>query len=610
VTSFPAGIFVDVQPWITAPFPPAYFSEMVAIDRQLCWMVEFDGDTVIATDTIIATLEPAGYRVPGEFGAAVRTVLATSSFRYATVPFVSSPTDTPANTPVEGRSEPVRVERRLEIAPNGAYSSIATSAAGEVQLANADAALDPYLGPAELALEGREIRLSVAPVLSNLQGERVPPDLADFNQMFVGLIDGLSWTRDSITIRVTDDRVRLNAPVQQHIFTGGGGLDGTADLAGVTRPLAYGTCFNISPVLIDPFRLIYQWHDGEARAVDAAYDKGVVLTEHSRVETYEALAAMQPVDPVDAADGAFTIGTYVSCPKFGCLRLGGIPAGRVTADVRGSGSVDAAFRFFVDGRRFADGRGFDSGGGLIHAHTVPQVAITLLRNAGVDNLNVNQFAQLDEDEPRDVGLFLEAGGNRTVTDCVAYVLAGNGCFLFRGPDGFYQLRRLLPPSRETVNIEADAIVAGSMQRMPPPWGQPWPRWRVRYARNWTVMNDGDLAPAVDNERKVFFKREAAEAEIVDDVTVVAYPARGPGLLDTALVKQKDAEAQARRMRDFYARGRVMYQFSTKNAGYRADLGDTIRVQYPRFTTVNGGHFTVVALREDGVADETQLTVYG
>lgn len=636
-----ASRYNPVEPVPLGPLEPAYFNELVAPTRQLVWMVDFDGETPFTAAGISYALGPASIHGPIEFGSVQQINLLKDTFRYATLPFITGVADSPARTPVEPRSNPVRVDRLLEIGENGAYSPLATSAIGEVQLKNDDGALDAILGSEDIAFEGREIRLSVGAVVrgpdstpevegvfaddiytqdvyestssgsvSTTTDTYIMPALSEFNRVFTGLIDSMSWRRDGVVIRITDEKVRMSAPVQTSSYTGGGGIDGNTALAGVTRPLAYGRCFNVSPVMIEPFLLVYQFHHGEARAVDGVYDRGVPLTLYRECATFDELRALVPVAPAEAVTGDFTIGMYASCARAGCFRLGGLPAGRVTADVRGAGAVDGTFEFFSDGTLWSDGTGWASGGGSIHAKTAPEVAITILQNAGIFNVNVDQFRQLDEDEPRDVGLFLEAGGSRSVAECLGYVLASNGCFLFKSGDGLYQLRRLVPPGVEAINIESDNIVAGSLERLPLPWKQPWARWKVRYARNWTPMSDDEIAGAVTPDRRVFLKREAAEAESVDDVTTYLYPAKGAGVVDTALVFEKDARSEAVRRRSFYSRGRSMYRFRSKGIGFRADLGQTVRVQYPRFTLVDGQHVNVVGLREDGVAKETEVTVFG
>lgn len=604
VLKLPSGLLNPLEPGRPPPTAPLYFSELVAPTRSLCWMVDLVPDTVGTRSASVSFLMRLGLRGPTEWGTEEETVLTPVTYRYATRPFVSG------TTPVEGRLGPVRIERQLEIGGGGYYSPMATSTAGEVALANDDGALDDLgLGP---VLAGRPIRLRVAGLVADAEGRDALPDLDDFSQLASGTIGSITWSRSKLRLQVTDDRLKWARAVQDVAYTGGGGVSGPTDLAGVTKPLTYGRCFNVSPAPLDPFKLIYQFHDGEARAVDAVYDSGVPLTLHSTVDSYTKLLERNPVDPTVTTPqpGDFTIGQFVACPAAGCFRLGGLPAGRVTADVRGYGGSDGAFEYWDDGTLFDDGTGWEPEGVLIHARTVPQIAITLLRKAGISNLNVAQFAQLDEDEPREAGLYFPPGGGMTVSDALTLLLQGNGCFLYKSGDGVYQLRRLDVPGAPSFTVDTGSIVAGSLEVQPPPWREPWSRWRVRYARNWTVMSDDEIAGAVASDKRTFFQREAGQAEDGDLPTAVIHPARSPAVVDTALVYETDAKAQARRLKWLYHRTRVLWRFRSKGVGFRGELGDTIRVKYDRFGMQSGRLGILVGIREDGASGETELTVLG
>lgn len=608
-TAAPAGLQNAVQLWPAGAAESLYFSALVAAERALCWLVELDTDVATSVATGLSSLAPAGHYNVVERSVSVITTLTTTTRRYASRPLVTATTDSPASTPIDGRAQPVVIERYLDVGDGNFFAPLAVSGSGEIVLSNDDGELDVLADT--VALEGRSIRLSVGGITRDANGADVLPKLADFSKLWDGVVDTIAWTRSQTRIRVTDDRLRLARAVQDTVYAGTGDSDGAAALAGVTKPLAFGTCRNVSPAQVDPFLLTYQFHDGEARAVDAVYDSGVPLLLHSTAETYADLVAVTAVDPVDAEAGDFTSGYFIAAPRVGCFRLGGLPAGRVTADIRGHGFKDGAFEYFSDGTLFSDGTGWTSDGGLIHAHTAPQVAITLLQRAGVANINVTQFAQLDIDEPRDVGLYLEPGGKRTVGDCLVPILNANGCLLFKSADGAYQLRRLQGPTQGYVaQIDESAIVAGSLERLALPWKQPWARWRVRYDRNWSVMADSEIAGAVSIDLRAFLRREASEAQDVDDPTVTIFPARAPGVLETALVDEADARAQAQRQLDLYRRGRAMFRLRCKNVAYRADLGDTVRVVHSRLGLSSGRNLLIVGIREDGQRRETELTLFG
>ena len=63
------------------------------------------------------------------------------------------------------------------------------------------------------------------------------------------------------------------------------------------KPILFGKRYQIPPVLVNTSKLIYQFHDGEAREVMAVYDSAVPLVLHSTVDSFDKLKALGIDDP-------------------------------------------------------------------------------------------------------------------------------------------------------------------------------------------------------------------------------------------------------------------------------------------------------------------------
>ena len=632
----PAGVFNPVEPGELGPAAPLYFSALTAPERAIAWMATLNLDAI---STTTALEQPW---VAGVFCAAVgveerqSTTLTRSQARYATKPLITSSADTPANTPIEPRLSPLDLTRALQF-ESGMVSSIAQSAMGTVILNNADGALDAL--DDDVAVVGREIEVSAAAmtgdtvvgstiwdVLATEDGYVIGvgdgSDLATgdggaasvldgFGSVYKGVVEKIDWDGGAAQITVRDFRLKMQQPVQRSTYNGLGGIDGHPDLKDTTKPIALGRCRNARPVLLDPARLIYQVHDGEMRAIDAVYDKGVALEAGPRVSSYAELAALEP--PSEEGEGDLSLGTYAICPAAGCFRLAGAPAGAVTADVRGAGGADTLRELFSDGTSWTDGTGFRSAALLLYSRTAGAVISRLLVDSGFTDaeISLSQIAQMDRERPREVGVYLAAGGQRTVEDVVGLCARSMGCVLIRSNDGRYQLRDLVPP-RETpvLPITVDQQDQGKLLRMALPYRQPWSDVDIAYNRNWTPLGDSDLAGAVPVDRRNAFTRDVLVTRVTDAELAAVYPDRAPLRIETALTSDGDALALGRQLLDFHSRGRRMFSVPIRGIGYRLELMDTVRLTAPRFGLDDGRDVMIVHIREEAVSLATQLVLFG
>lgn len=201
------------------------------------------------------------------------------------VPFVSKPTDTPANIAYDDaiRSVPAFQSRLNEL-----FMGFTLPAYGDADIDNSSGERDAWLDD---AWDGRSLKMLV--------GDPSWPR-NDFRTILDGVCaDIYAKDRATLALKLRDKSWMLNVPVQATLMTGA-----TAN-ADQPQPVCVGECFNVEPVLEDAATHKYRVHDGAVDDITDVCDNGLSVAFTKNV-----------------ADGSFV--------------LLASPAGRITATVRGA----------------------------------------------------------------------------------------------------------------------------------------------------------------------------------------------------------------------------------------------------------------------------------
>lgn len=184
---------------------------------------------------------------------------------------------------------------------------------GSIVIANADGKFDYLFG---YEWGARQVKV--------YRGYRAT-QFSDYQLIFDGSTMGLTADRTSITFVVTERASLIPEVLQTNTYTGAGGAGGYIDLLGVPKPLCFGLCKNIRPILIDQVKQVYQVHDGTIEDIENVYDGGVPLTKGASVADLTAL--LNDANKPDNGSFRYTLSGY--------FRLGAPPAKFINADVRG-----------------------------------------------------------------------------------------------------------------------------------------------------------------------------------------------------------------------------------------------------------------------------------
>jgi hypothetical protein len=537
-----------------------------------------DGARVMWGDTAMGSLPFGALADIDNFVCVLASADIEADFTYilyvATREFATEPDDVPSSRPFRGvLAEPLRSFRRSIL---GATIGEYATGDGVLVVQNTDAEYDRYIR--DYAIDGREIVVKLGRVGID--------DYADFFTVFSGTAADWDADEETLTIYLRDNGYRLEVPAQSHVYAGTGDEEGGEDLTGKRIPLAFGAVLNVPPTLVVANQLVHQVHDGEVQDIPAVYDRGVALTQGVDVPTFDTLIYT-----------TVPAGYYATCLAQGFFKLGSTPSGTITADVEGA---------VVDGV-------FLSATGQIVRHLIG----TATDLVDPDDVDTASFAALAGSQSTAVGYWLGPDDTLTVRDVVAQLMGGIGGWVGFGRDGTVYAELFTTPiglprmSFDRTDMVGDVGQALIRERLPSGTVSTW-RQRVAYQRSWTVQTD--LANSVTDARRAFVAEpyrlaQASDADVLGDHPL----ARDPEPIEAFFSEQADALAEADRLLALYATGRWLYRMQLPRRALLLELGDVIKVTYPRWDLADGHLLRVVEITENiasGQLDTVEVVAYG
>jgi hypothetical protein len=527
------------------------------------------------------------------------TVYRSRTYRFASHDFTTYPTDTPANSPIYGRLKPFRFRSEIGVDDaTGRFAGASPIGVGEVSLANADGALNTLVR--QTVTDGQPVRVKVGVIDKDQWGRRVPWEFSNFGAVLEATAEQWQVGQTDPSLQLRDSTMKLQRPVQPYTYSGAGGFEGSPELGGLTKVICYGQCRNITPALIDPNRLIYQFSDLPALAVDAVRDRGVRL-----------LRAGNEPNPNEFLSASVDPGYFLTCLPMGCFRLGDVPAGAVTADVRGAdkGKVRS---FFTDGAGFSDQSGFANSISNSYTDTTAGIITRLIIDRGIGKnaqIETTSFAQMQRDQPAPIGIYLPPGDPSSCLQVIDRLAKGAGMFFGQEPGGRYQLRRFEAPPDTTWRSLDDSMIV-EMASAELPYRVPPAQWAVTYARNWTVQRPEDLSQEGATEADYSFSLRPHQVATSLSVPIrTAFRTAQMITVDAYFASITDAAAEAARLLTVYALGRALYNMRLPLSGLSYQRGNAIMVtsKTPGFEA--GKAVIVVGTDISTATREAVLTVF-
>lgn len=379
-----------------------------------------------------------------EVSAAIDDAGTTQTFLFAGEGWATLPTDTPANTLVQARLDQPGNFRRELFSGNRTIGAVRPSF-GECTLINTDGALDDF---ARYGFDGRDFILRYGPV-----GAPYP---SGFTTLLRATLRGATFDMARVRLIIRDRMELLDRPLSQTTFAGTGGSEGTSELTGKRKPLAFGRLRSVRPQPINQASLAYSvglpatgtW----AHAIYVTDGQGAGLTpawsqSPNPLGSYATTAA-------ELMAASINPGAYWTCPSLGLLRVGSQPAIDLTCSV----VTTAAGEVW-------NGTGIANVGTLLS-----QMATT----AGITAISSGDVAAVDAVRSAIYGYHID--GDETALSAMGNLASGAFVWFGIGADDTLRMGALTPPSGSpTLELRAHDITAierldgGDSNRLVPVW---------------------------------------------------------------------------------------------------------------------------------------------
>ncbi|MBK8157994.1 MAG: hypothetical protein IPK59_04110 [Rhodospirillaceae bacterium] len=466
--------------------------------------------------------------------------------------------------------QPLSLSRSIPISPLDQQRVVPTSATQS--FLNGDGGLDDMISV--MAIDGRDVEVKIGAPLY---------DGSQFQTLFKGTAGGWRCAdKGRIELTLRDLVWPLDKPIQKNRYGGTGGLDGTPDLAGVPKPLAFGRPLNIELKLIDPVNLIYQFHDGSAGGVLNCYVNAAPLT--------------QAGDVADILLAAPAAGFYSTQLSGGYVRLGASPDGIVTADVIGDNkwgvtplnTADVVYRILRDRLDLSDG--------LMDGPSFTALALAW---------------------PGVIGLYIpaeNAGAVQTLNRLLGPVLG----FMVHGRTGTLRVGSLALSMLSGINAttpkatldDKDSIEVTLMD-VPDTLNPPFWRVQVGWGLNWTPMSAQDIAGVIIDtqpERYQFLTSPARYVKSEDAAIQIRHPQAQDIYVDSLFVEQAEALRLAEIIIANHGRMPMLARVACQSQGYLLENNDVIRVDNPRYGLSGGRPVVVITVELDVQMRASSLVV--
>lgn len=467
---------------------------------------------------------------------------------FSTQGFITNPND-----PLPSANFLPRIKTPL-MASRSMYSSGRTTTRsvpqyGDMELDNTDGGLD---GLTAYAFDGRDAR-----VYLGTDGFAQ----ADYGMIFKGKVLSLNVGRQKATIKLRDVQEELNTPLQTNRYTGAGGNEGAANLKDAIKPLAYGRCYNITPVIVNAASLKFQVNDGRINDILAVYDNGATIPPANYTK--------------DLANGYFT--------------LTNTPVGAVTCDVEGHHN------------------------GTTWPRTVGALIQTFATRCGVlaSEMDTAAFSALDTLCPQVVGAYITDDSN--ALDVLDKLARSVGAFYGTNRQGLLTCGRLNLPTggdTEVASFDESNILRDGIDPLEPAGYVK--KVVVNYRKNWTQQSADSLAGivATDPNAHAFKTGQTLTASATNAAVLTAHPYAEDLTFDTLLVDGTDALNEATRLLSMYGVPPAMFKVVSKAQPYALSVNDVVKLTHSRFGLSGGRKMRVLAINERSSRNEIELTLWG
>lgn len=454
----------------------------------------------------------------------------TDTVYLSNFPFRSIGTDTPAHQPYDDFIVGgLRLNRRL----NDSFLGQATVAFGDIEIVN-DGTLDGLL---TANWRGRNVDV----YMGDEDWTR-----ADFTQVMAlsgRSLDGVA--DDKAVLRFAEKSDKLRTGILRTL------VGGTNDNPDAFKPLCFGKCYNVEPVLIDHTTGggVYAVHEGQINDVTDVRVNGVSVPH-----------------TVSASTGTVTL-TY--SPN----------GGLVTADVEGAAP---------------------SGSWKQSANDIVQHILSTY--ASETNVDTTALGALPTYQ---LGLYIK--DQQDIIDAVDWIMSSVGASWYYNRLGKFTCVQLDSPTGtpdHTLTADDIKVRGARIRRQIPPASQV----RIGYKINWTPQK-GRLAGLVLDSDHASYIQPNQWSEYDNTSVLTDWPEADVLSTVTLIVKASNAATEATARASQVSTLRTVYEVDCLSTPFQYNLGDEVEVTYPALGLDSGVDTIVTAISDDPLSGETVLELW-
>lgn len=505
---------------------------------------------------------------------------------------------------------------------------------GDIEIDNTTGSLDSWLNANQFIFVNSSIQVYIGDpqyVVNNEAGL-----VSNFRLLFNGVVSDIdSKDRLSLNLKVRDKLERLNTPMLETKLgdvSSWGALQTNKD---TIIPVVLGEVFNMSPLLINPTKLEYQFNVGQSEEVIEIRDNGVPI--YNSTITYPTITAYATTATTNyltcITTAPLTVGKLIS---FSGTVFGGITAdipywvssivdttkitlsstvdlttpvvlstatGTMTLNIPGV-LIDLVNSKFLLGTPLIGTCTMSLKGVKASVNSVSGETVNVYNNnicnaiayivtnygkastrlAAVDLDMDNFYSLISTQTNQSFGIVISDYTN-ILTVCQE-LASSIGLQLFMNRQGKLQLLGLYNTFTATVNsINTSDVILNSLNISAKT--EVVASTKLGFCKNWTVQSN--LTTGIQQQSKDIFAREWVTETITDEVVRDSYKLNTDvPQQDTLLIKYEDATYHAERVNNYFNEQKIIYRFTGTPKLFSLALGQQVNIVHPRFNLYNNG----------------------
>jgi len=376
-----------------------------------------------------------------------------------------------------------------------------------------------------------------------------------FNRILEGVVGryGITLSTTEITLSIYDKRELLNAPAQ---------IEMTSD--GKLYPIAFGNCFNVSGLLIDPINQVYKLNFTTIKSVKEVRDAGASFTDF-KVSGFNDYT-------VDLQNATVTLQSP--------------PLGQVTFDIEGT---------------------VHNGKYLSTAADIVKYLITEKTQLTLNDIDTDSFNYLNSVCPQTLGFY--SNEKITVNDIYSKLFSTIGSFMYLTRNScIFRCKQFDGKTDKTPKLTINAIKLNTFEvvsQIPPIVSM-----ILGYKQNYTTIDESSQAKAVSyiSQRKSkelseeWYNRVAFTNTRIRDIYLDAVELEETSeseneVIPTYFTNMRDAVKESSRRLVLYGRQRYIFSLVAFEELKSLEICDVINIIHNRFGFNYGKKAIVISIDE-------------